>query len=58
MSDHTALTKLLLEKGIITDEEYFKAIADQMEEEVHSYEKRINDELFAVTGNRINTKLL
>lgn len=33
-----ALVKLLVDKGIITDEEYLKAMADMMELEVKHYE--------------------
>jgi hypothetical protein len=37
MSDHGALVRLLIQKGIITHEEYSTAIADAMENEVQSY---------------------
>lgn len=37
MCDHAALIELLVEKGVITSEEYVKAIADQMEKEVDRY---------------------
>lgn len=37
--EHGALVKLLLEKGVFTEEEYYKALADKMEEEVESYRK-------------------
>jgi hypothetical protein len=37
MVDHSGLVKLLLDKGIITEEEYLKAIADAMEEEAEKY---------------------
>lgn len=37
MSDHGALVKLLIDKGIITQEEHLAAIADAMEREVESY---------------------
>lgn len=40
MCDHAALVKLLVEKGIITDEEYAKAIRDEMRAEVDRYEER------------------
>lgn len=36
------LTKLLVDKGIITEEEYVKYQADAMEDEVKKYEARIN----------------
>lgn len=38
MSDHQALAKLMIDKGIITMAEYEKAIADAMEAEVRRYE--------------------
>lgn len=38
MSDMGGLSRLLIAKGVITEEEYLKAIADAMEEEVASYE--------------------
>lgn len=37
MSDHGALVKLLIDKRIITHEEYMTALADGMEGEVVSY---------------------
>jgi hypothetical protein len=37
MSDLGGLATLLMEKGIITQEEYFKAVADAMERERDSY---------------------
>lgn len=45
LSNAGGLVKLLIDKGIITADEYHKAIADAMEEEVKEYEKRINDEI-------------
>lgn len=51
MCDQAALVKLLISKNIITSKEYIKAIADEMEEEVKRYEKRINDEIYGKTGN-------
>jgi hypothetical protein len=38
MCDNSALVKLLIAKGIITEDEYCDAITKQMEEEVKSYE--------------------
>lgn len=38
-----ALGNLMIEKGIITPEEYYKAMADQMEIERLSYERMISD---------------
>lgn len=43
--DSAALAKLLIARGIITEREYIKAIADQMEEEAESYRKRISSRL-------------
>lgn len=40
MSDHGGLVALLVEKGIISWEEYVKAIADAMERERDSYADR------------------
>lgn len=37
MVEHGALVGLLIEKGVITIEEYYKALADKMEAEVESY---------------------
>ena len=39
--NNAAIAKLLIAKGIITMEEYEKAIADEMEAEVKRYEERI-----------------
>lgn len=41
LSDHAGLVRLLIKKGLITEEEYLEAIADAMEEERDRYEKRI-----------------
>ena len=41
MVEHGALVGLLLEKGLITMEEYYKALADKMEEEVQTYAERL-----------------
>lgn len=42
MVDHGGLVKLLVDKGIITNEEYVKAIADMMEQEKTNYEERLS----------------
>lgn len=42
MVDHAALVGLLVLKGIITDDEYMKAIADAMEAEKERYEKALS----------------
>ena len=41
MSDHGALVKLLIRKGLITEQEYLDAIADAMEEERDRYEQHL-----------------
>lgn len=38
--DHTALVRLLIDKGIIDSKEYLEAIADEMEAEQKRYEQR------------------
>lgn len=43
--DHGSLVRLLVSKGVITEEEYFQAIADGMEQEVKNYEKRLSDKM-------------
>lgn len=43
MRDLASVVHLLVAKGIITEEEYTKAIADGMEEEKASYEKLLSD---------------
>jgi hypothetical protein len=42
MGDHAGLAQLLMDKGVITEEEYFKAIADAAEREVIRYERLLN----------------
>lgn len=41
MVTDAAIAKLLIEKGIFTREEYVKAVADEMEEEVKRYEQEL-----------------
>lgn len=41
LCDHAALVRLLVEKGIFTEEEYAKAIADEMEREVERYRQKL-----------------
>lgn len=43
MSEHAALAKLLMDKGIITEDEYVQAQADQMEREKALYERFLSD---------------
>lgn len=45
MADHGSLAKLLIDKGVITDEEYFKAIADGAERERDLYQQWLQDRL-------------
>ena len=44
MSDHGALAKLMIDKGLITEEEYLQAIVEGMEREVEMYRQRIQSE--------------
>jgi len=43
MRDQASLVRLLIDKGVIEETEYEKAIADGMEEEVRGYEKELSD---------------
>jgi hypothetical protein len=45
MSDHAGLVRLLIAKGILTEEEYLEAIADQAEVEKAVYEERMSERL-------------
>lgn len=49
MVDASAVAKLLISKGIFTEEEYVKAIADAMEAERDLYQDRVN-RLFGTPG--------
>ena len=42
MVDHAALVGLLVAKGVITDAEYMKALADAMEAEQARYESHLS----------------
>jgi hypothetical protein len=42
MSDHGALVKLLIDKGLITESEYYDYLIEFMEREVESYTKKLN----------------
>lgn len=42
MCDHAALIKILIEKKIITDEEYHQALVDQLGREKADYEERLS----------------
>lgn len=43
LSDHGALVKLLIDKGLITEVEYMQAIVEGMRLEVQRYEKRMSE---------------
>lgn len=45
MVDSSALAGLLIEKGIITEDEYAKALADGMQRERENYERELADRL-------------
>lgn len=45
MVEFSALVRLLFAKGVITEDELNKAMADTMEEEVRLYEKQLSDHL-------------
>ena len=49
LSDHSALARLLIRKGLISAKEYAETIAAAMEEEKAQYEKRISD----ITGKEV-----
>lgn len=43
MVGHGGLVVLLIAKGVFTEEEYLKAIADKMEAEQATYEERLSE---------------
>lgn len=45
MVENSALVKLLVSKGILTDEEWAGALADGMEDEVRLYEKWLTEKV-------------
>ncbi len=45
MCDHAGLARLLIEKGIITEDEYVAAITKEMNAEARRYEERIQSHL-------------
>lgn len=53
MRDHSSIVQLLVEKGVITEEEYIRALADGMEHEVHA----IEDELSSRDGGAPGVKV-
>lgn len=40
MIEHGALVKVLFDKGVLTEDEYYAALADGAEEELRRYEER------------------
>ncbi len=50
LRDHASLFELLIKKGIITEEEYRKAITAGMNKEVEDYENKLS----AITGKSIH----
>jgi len=47
MSDHGSICRLLIAKGVITEQEYFHAILDGLKQEVATYEQRLEARLGA-----------
>lgn len=45
MSDVSAIAKLLIAKGVFTEEEYYVAVRDAMRREVGDYERRLSARL-------------
>lgn len=43
MVEGAAVVKLLIRKGVITEEEYWLAVCGQMQEEVEDYERRLSE---------------
>jgi hypothetical protein len=43
MVDNSALAELLISKGVITEAEYFEAVAAGMEREAKTYEERLSE---------------
>jgi len=43
MVEHTALTRLLIDKGVITEQEWYSALADAMEREKAIYERELEE---------------
>lgn len=40
--DHAALVRILIAKGLFTEEEYCAALADEMDREVERYRQKLN----------------
>ena len=58
MVEHAALTMLLVDKGIITMDDYERSLVDLMEREVKRYESDISKAMFEKTGKHNNFKLI
>lgn len=43
MIQHSALSRLLIDKGVITEREYFSAVADAMERERDGYQREVSE---------------
>lgn len=43
MVQQAAITRLLIEKGLITEQEYFTAVADMMERERDGYQQEVSE---------------
>jgi hypothetical protein len=43
MAEHSALSKLLCDKGVITEDEYRQALVDGLTREVAKYEKELSE---------------
>ncbi len=41
MVEHGALLQLLIDKGVVTEDEFAEMLADKMEAEVHSYKRML-----------------
>lgn len=54
MCEHAAMVRLLIEKGIITAEEYRDAITDEFNRELERMEKQINEQYGS--NGRINLR--
>lgn len=42
LCDHTALARLLMDKGVITELEYWQAVTAEMDREVERYTAKVN----------------
>lgn len=45
MSDQAGLARLLIKKGVFTEDEYVESVTESMNEEADRYEKRVNQYL-------------